>query len=217
MNSRRLPFRLAAAVALLLAAGAAHAGEIYAGIGTTGVELGVASRLGSDFAGRLEADALSVKRNLSTSNVDYDTKMKFVNAAVYLDWFVAGGMRFTAGALVGDRKVHGTAKSLGNTISLNGVVYPVAAGDSLDFDARFPTVAPYLGIGFGHHRNDPGWHLYADAGTTFGRAKVRLSPSASLAAKINPGDLAAEQALAQDKADGLRVYPVLKIGVAYAF
>ena len=50
-----------------------------------------------------------------------------------------------------------------------------------------------------------------------GRPDVRLSPSASLAAKINPSDLAAEQASAQDKANRLRAYPVVKIGVAYAF
>ncbi len=205
------------AAALWVAAGGAAAGELYAGVGTTGLELGVAGRFGGDFAGRLEANALSVTRNLSTSDVDYDAKMKFVNAGVYLDWFVAGGLRLTGGALVGDRKVHGTARSAGNTISLNGVVYPVAAGDTLAFDARFPTATPYLGIGFGHHRADAGWHLYADAGVAFGRPKVKLSPSASLAAKLNPSDLAAEQALAQDEANGLRAYPVLKLGVAYTF
>ncbi len=215
MNPGLLSSGLAAA--LTLAAGSAGAGELYAGIGTTGLELGVAGRFGGDVAGRLEANALSVTRDFSTSDIDYDAKMEFFTAGVYLDWFITGGFRLTGGALVGERKVHGTARSAGNTVSLNGVAYPVAAGDTLDFDAKFPTVTPYLGLGFGHHRADAGWHVYADAGVAWARPEVTLSPSASLAAKLNPGDLAAEQALARDKANGLRAYPVLKVGVAYAF
>lgn len=203
--------------ALSFASGDASASELYAGVGTTGLELGVAARFGDSFAARLDLNALALTRNFSTSDVDYDAKMKFFNAGAYLDWFVGSGFRLTGGALIGDRKVHGTARSAGNTITLNGMVYPVAAGDSLDFDAKYPTVTPYLGVGFGHHRADAGWHIYADAGVAFGRPKVTLTPTASLASKLNPGDLASEQALAQDKANGLRAYPVLKLGAAYAF
>lgn len=203
--------------ALCLSAFDAAAGELYAGVGTTGVELGVGNRLGDSVTGRLEANALTYTRNFSTSDVDYDAKMKFVNAGAYVDWFLGSGFRVTGGALLGSRKVHGTARSFGNTITLNGVVYPVAAGDTLDFDAKYPSVTPYLGLGFGHHRQDAGMHFYADAGVAFARPKVTLTPSASLAAKLNPGDLGSEQALAQDKANGLRAYPVVKLGATYAF
>ena len=125
--------------------------------------------------------------------------------------------RVTGGALAGSRKIHGAARSIGNTIRLNGVVYPVSAGDSLDFDAKFPTVTPYLGIGWGHQAGTTGLHFYADAGVAFGRRDVTLTPSASLAAKLNPADLASEQNSAQDKADSLRYYPVLKFGLRYTY
>lgn len=202
---------------LCLSAFDAAAGEFYGGVGTTGVELGVGSRLGGSFAGRLEANALTYTRNFSTSEVDYDAKMKFVNAGAYLDWFLGSGIRVTGGALLGSRKIHGTARSVGNTITLNSVVYPVAAGDNLDFDAKYPSVTPYVGLGYGHHREDAGLHFYADAGVAIARPKVTLTPSGSLAAKLNPADLASEQALAQDKANGLRAYPVVKLGAAYSF
>ena len=78
-------------------------------------------------------------------------------------------------------------------------------------------MTPYLGLGFGHRAGGTGLRLYADAGVAWGRPEVRLSPSASLAAKINPADLAAERAAAQDKGDRIRAYPVVKLGVAYAF
>jgi hypothetical protein len=45
----------------------------------------------------------------------------------------------------------------------------------------------------------------------YGRPKVTLTPSASLAA------IAAQQASVQDQADHYRAYPVLKIGLSYGF
>ena len=202
---------------LSLTCAQADAAEVYGGLGTTGLEAGVSQQLSSSLSARVDFNWLRVSRSFTTSDIDYDARIKASNLGLYLDGFVAGGLRVSAGALVGQRKIHGTARSVGNTITLNGIVYPVAPADTLDFDADFPSVTPYLGIGWGHRGDSPGLHLYADAGVAWGRPDVRLSPSASLAAKVNPSDLAAEQASAQDKANGLRAYPVVKLGVAYTF
>jgi hypothetical protein len=207
----------AALAALSCASINALAAEVYGGGATTGFEIGLAQPLGDRFAARLEANSLSVTRNFTTSDVDYDAKVKFSNAAVFLDWFAAGSFRITGGALLGNRKIHGTARSVGNTITLNGVVYPVAAGDSLGFEAKFPNVTPYIGIGWGHQQDSPGLHFYADAGAAIGRPDVKVTPSASLLAKVNAADLASEQNAAQDKADNFRIYPVLKFGIRYTF
>jgi hypothetical protein len=51
----------------------------------------------------------------------------------------------------------------------------------------------------------------------YGRPKVTLTPSASLAAKVSPAAIAAQQASVQDQADHYRAYPVLKIGLSYGF
>lgn len=212
-----LPFTLAIASALALAAPAAGAVEAYAGVGTTGVEVGIAQPLAGPFSVRVDIDWLHASHHFTTSDIDYDARLKASNAGAYLDLFVLGGLRLTGGALIGDRKVHGVARSMGGTITLNGVVYPVSASDTLTFDADFPNVTPYLGIGYGHRGNAPGWRLYADAGVAWGRPDVRLSPSASLAAKASPSDIAGEQARAQDQADKLRAYPVVKVGLIYSF
>ena len=81
---------------------------------------------------------------------------------------------------------------------------------------RFPAVTPYLGLGYGH-RSGPDLHFYADAGVAYGRPKIILSPTASLAAKVSAADLAAEQSSLQSKADHYRAYPVLKLGLNYAY
>jgi len=213
-----IPLGRALAVPLLVCAAThAAAAEVYGGGGTTGFELGLSQPLADGVGLRIEANSLNVTRDFNTSGVDYDAKLKFGNAGVYLDGFVAGSFRFTGGALIGSRKIHGTARSVGNTITLNGVTYAVGAGDTLDFDAKFPTVTPYLGIGWGHHGSSSGLGFYADVGVAIGKPDVTLSPSASLAAKVSSADLAAEQNNAQDKANDLRLYPVLKLGLRYRF
>ena len=207
---------IAAAIALVLSPLAASSAEVYGGAGTTGAEIGVAQAMADSLTVRLDANTLSYGTHFSTNGIDYDAKLKATNAGVYLDAFVIGGVRITGGALFGSRKFHGTATSLGNTVTINGVTYPVSPGDALDFDAKFPSVTPYLGLGYGHHAG-AGLQLYADAGVAYGRPKVTLSPTASLAAKVSPTDLAAEQQSVQDKADRYRAYPVLKIGLSYGF
>jgi hypothetical protein len=207
---------IVAAIVLVLSPIAASSAEIYGGLGTTGAEIGVAQALSDRFSVRLDANTLRYGTHFSTNGIDYDAKLKATNGAAYLDAFVMGGLRVSAGALLGSRKYHGTATSLSGTVTLNGVTYPVGPGDSLDFDAKFPSVTPYLGLGYGH-RTGTGLQVYADAGVAYGRPKVTLSPSASLAAKVSATDLAGEQASVQDKADRYRAYPVLKIGVSYGF
>ena len=212
---RLLPF--AALAALSCATLNCLAGEIYGGAGSTGLEIGLTQNFAQRFAGRFELNTLNFSRKFNTSNIDYDAKLKFSTAGAYVDYFLGNSFRVTGGALLGSRKIHGSARSVGNTIRINGVTYPVVAGDSLDFDAKFPNAAPYIGIGWGHQAQSAGLHFYADAGVAFGQPDVTLTPSASLASKINPADLAAEQNSAQDKANSLRNYPVLKFGLRWTY
>ena len=208
------PIAVAIAVAFLHLA--AESAEIYGGVGSTGGEIGMAQALSDSLSVRFEGNVLGYRTHFATEGIDYDVRLKSKNVAAYLDGFIVGGVRVTGGALIGSRRFHGTATSLGGTVMINGVSYPVSPGDGLDFDANFPRVTPYLGLGYGHRAN-PGLQLYADAGVAYGRPKVVLSPTASLAMKVSPTDLLAEQQSAQNKADRYRTYPVLKVGVGYQF
>lgn len=195
----------------------ASAAEIYAGAGTTGIELGLAQPLGERFTLRLDANRLDFTRKFTSGQVQYDARLKASNAGVYVDWFALGSFRFTGGALVGSREIHGTARSVGNTVKVGGTVYPLVAGDALDFDAKYPKASPYVGLGWGHQAGGSGLQWYADAGVAFGRADVTLTPVGSLVSRITAADLAAERSAAQDGSSGLRYYPVIKLGLRYAF
>ena len=218
-NLHAAPFAFAA-FAFLCCSTAASAAEFYLGGGTTGAEVGVAQPVGSGLTLRLEGNALTYRTHFNTDGIDYDARLKANNAGAYVDAFVSGGIRVTAGALMGNRKFHGTATGLNGSVSLNGVSYPVTPGDALDFEAKFPSVTPYLGLGYGHRGGGDagtGLRVYADAGVAYGRPKVTLSPTASLLTKVGEANVLAEQQTVQDKADKYRVYPVLKLGLGYAF
>jgi hypothetical protein len=142
MHFTRSAKPIAAAIALVLFPLAASSAEMYGGAGSTGGEIGVAQALGSSFTVRLEGNALSYRTHFSASSIDDDARLKANNAGVYLDVFSVGAVRVTAGALLGSRRLSGTAASLGNTVTINGVTYPVAPGDALGFDAKLPSVTP---------------------------------------------------------------------------
>jgi hypothetical protein len=195
----------------------ASAGEVFAGLGTTGVELGFAAKLAPAAGFHVDAEFLSLKRKFDDNGATYDTKLKFSNLGLYGNLFLTDSFRITGGAVMGSRKVTGTGVTTGGTVTINGVSYPVAAGESVTVDAKFPSVSPYLGLGFGHSASSDGLGFYFDLGAVFGRPKAKLTPSANLLAQAGQANVDAEQAKLQEKMDKLRVYPVIKLGLSFGF
>ena len=216
MRSSKALFAVAACATALSSVQAAESGEVFAGVGSTGFELGYGYKLGSDIGVRTEAQFLNLGRKFEDDDATYDAKLKFSSLGVYADYFFGSVFRVTGGALFGTRKVTGTGVATGGTITINGTSYP-AAGESITLDAKFPGVAPYLGLGLGHGQSSEGLGMYFDAGVALGRAKVKLTPSAGLLAAAGQANVDAEQVKVQDNLDKLRAYPVVKIGVTYNF
>jgi hypothetical protein len=195
----------------------ASAGDVFVGLGTTGVELGYATKLAPGAGLHVDAEFLSLKRKFEDNGATYDTQLKFSNLGLYGNLFLTDSFRFTGGLVAGSRKVSGTGVTSGGTITINGVSYPVAAGESVTVEAKFPSVSPYLGLGFGHSASSDGLGFYFDLGAVFGRPKAKLTPSAGLLAQAGQGNVDAEQAKLQEKMDKLRVYPVVKLGLSFGF
>ncbi|HEX4913238.1 MAG TPA: hypothetical protein VFV51_04735 [Vicinamibacterales bacterium] len=206
----------ATAAGLLLCAPSAHALEAFAGLGTTGLEVGLAERVGGSTGLRMSAEFLDLGRDFERNGATYDTRLKFSSLGLYGDYFVAGGFRVSAGALLGTRKASGNAVATNGTITINGTTYP-AAGESVLAEAKFRSAAPYVGIGWGHHPSNPGLGFYADLGVVVGKADAKLTPSPGILAAAGAANVAAEQANLQESVDKLKVYPVLKLGFGYKF
>jgi hypothetical protein len=92
--------------------------------------------------------------------------------------------------------------------------------------ARYPSYAPYLGIGWGNLRSNKDRLLYSiDIGAMYlGRPQVQMSLSGPVSDLANQADAAATQAyLAQEQGrieealSKYRYYPVLSVGLWYRF
>jgi hypothetical protein len=208
---------LALAACAAFAGMPAVAGEVFAGVGTTGVEVGYAAKLASNAGLHVDAEFLSLKRKFNDNGATYDTKLKFTVLGLYGDLFLNDNFRLSGGLVVGDRKVTGTGVSQGGSITINGISYTVAAGETIGVDAKFPSVSPYLGLGYGHGQASEGLGFYFDAGAVFGRPKLKLTPSAGVLAVATQDQVDAEQAHLQEKMNKLRAYPAIKLGLTYGF
>lgn len=208
-------------IVLLLALGAAsqaqaQTGEVYGHVGTEGLGIGYSHSLTPQAGVRIEGNYGRITRDIETDGVKYDAKIRVGGVGVLGDWFPAdNGFRLSGGLTVNDKKGNGTGRSAAESVTLNGRTYSLA-GEELRGSVKFPTVMPYLGIGWGHHAASTGWGFTADLGILIGKAKAQLSATPGLQQQAG-ADIEAERRELQREADKFKVYPILKVGVSYRF
>ncbi len=208
---------LAALVGFMATGASAH--EIYGSVGTEGAGLGYGYDVTSYLNLRAEFDGIAFSHSFDSGDLRYDGRVNLYHGGLLADLFPAPSVvpfRFTAGLLIGGDNIDATANSMTGTYTLNGVTVPTN-GETIHARAKFPTVRPYLGIGFGHNPSHRGLSAFFDAGVAFGRPHVDYDVPADIANAAGAQNVAAEEAELQNKADRLRFYPIVKIGVTYRF
>jgi hypothetical protein len=205
------------ALAATLLSCSAWAGESYVGAGSTGFDLGYAFKLNTQVGLRAELNHLSYGRDFNSNGADYSASLKFSTVGAFVDYFPAGSLRLTGGLLLGTRKLEGSGVTTGGSVTINDTAYPAPAGEGVFVTDKFPSVSPYLGLGFGHGQSKPGLGFYFDAGAAFGKGEVTLNVTPALLTAAGQNNVDAERAKVQDKLDQLRVYPVVKFGVSYTY
>ena len=100
-----------------------------------------------------------------------------------------------------------------------GKRYPAMPGMNAVAEARYPTVMPYFGIGYGHRPASKGLGFVADLGVAYGIPKCSYTLSPELAAAAGPAKSWAASGLdsLRQVMSRYRWYPVLQIGISYRF
>lgn len=192
----------------------------YLGIGTAGGTLGARYNINENFALSGDINGFHYNKSFTAKNVDFDGKLKMFNVGVYGDYFpFAGNFHISAGLILGNDKVDANAKhNAYSTIKLNGVTYNFTPNDKIDAQVKFAKVRPYLGVGYSS-RSTKGFGFFGSLGVAYGKMTTDTSASASLRAL--PGfdyNLGKERQKIEDKANKyLKFYPIIKVGVSYAF
>jgi len=196
--------------------------------GTLGAGLDLDLGLAPSFGVRVGFAGFNINHNVDTSDVSYDGRLKLQTVTGLLDWYVLeGGFHLTAGIAGNDTRLDVVGKPSQGTYTINGNTYSSSQLGSLSGELKFGnSVSPYIGLGWGNPAGENGRvHFLFDVGAIYGG-----TPSVSLTAQCGPAappgsalcgraqsDLALEKDRLRRKADFLRWYPVVSLGIGVRF
>jgi hypothetical protein len=194
---------------------------LTAGLSGIGVDAGVSI---NPFLGvRATVAGINVGRdgNYGTS-VDWNASARLFQAGLLLDGYPWAGSFHLTGGLVDDgNKITLNAQpSPGGTYTFNGTSYPTSDISAASATVNWGKAVPYVGLGWGDLASSPGLHFTTDIGVL-----ISSSPSASInvvcasnqvCANLGP-NVAAEQSKLQNDVNNLRIWPVVRFGVGFAF
>ncbi len=212
---------LVVATSAVTAAFTASGQEVYAGLGLPGLfTIGYSHAMGNSWGLRaqysggtnLSADAKDIE------GVNATATLKSSTAGIYADWFPFSnsGFRLVGGLASNDTKLEVNAVGTGtatignaNNVDMTGETYNVAV--------KFPSTAPYLGLGYGHHKAEKGLGFYEYFGVLIGKPKVSSQTSLVTSGKVSQADVDAQNEKVRDAASKVGVLPVMQLGVVYRF
>jgi hypothetical protein len=206
------------------ATGGGHAdASIAVRFGTLGVGLEVSKLLMSHLGVRVGANYFKFSTTKDQSDVTYDASLKLQAFSALIDLFPGnrGSFHLTGGIMTDPAKVTATGKpTAAGDFNINGTTYNTAQVGTLIGEAKFPSVGPYFGLGFGTPARDGGALKFLfDLGAVIGKATVSLNATGA-AASTPPlsTDLKAQQDKTEkDVQKYAKLYPVILFGIAYRF
>ena len=207
----------------LMAVASAQAQEIFLQGGTQGVGIGAAMSFNSVLGAHADFNAINLSHDFGFGGNRYQDDLKLRQGGLYVDIFPwrGHGFRITAGLRFNDDEIRGVSVPTNGTYAFGGHRFPATPGMYATAEAKYPTVMPYFGIGYGHRPESKGFGFIADLGVAYGIPDCTYTLSPELAAKAGP---VKSQILIANGLDALRHmtgryrwYPVVQIGISYRY
>jgi len=209
---------------------AASAHEIYAKAGFPGAGLGYAYSPNQYFGVRADFSSTGTihHHGIVARKSHWDADVKADHLGAYADWFPFGGSFRLSGGLH-SRALEVNADSDSGIITIRGFKIPYSGnGDAVQMRTQWPRVAPYLGIGWGHHADQrKGFGLIADIGVSFGAPRTELAISDPLRKKLDflawlidtsvDAELERQRRKLAAEVGQVKVIPHLFVGMSYRF
>lgn len=185
---------------------------------TLGLGAGFSVPYTENISARLNLNKYSYTYQTTSDNVKYDASLKLENIGLLADWHLFSGVtHLTGGVIFNNNEISMIATPVGNYI-FNGMSYTPLQVGTATATVTFDKVAPYLGIGWSGRASKTGFSFKSDIGVMY-----QGSPKAKLTATGAAGDpaLAADLAAAEKKMNadlaGYNIWPVISVGIGYAF
>jgi hypothetical protein len=154
---------------------------------------------------------------------DYNGDLNLQSLQALADWHPwQSSFRVTGGLVYNNNKFSMTATPApGNYIYLNGNKYNISnLGGSASAAVDFRKISPYLGFGWGRTLKKTGLSFTSDIGILF-QGTPRSSLTTNGLTLVGGGSLALDTAQAdaqlRDSLKNFNMYPVISLGIGYAF
>lgn len=186
---------------------------------TLGLGAGFAIPVTDNIAGRVNLNKYTYTTNFTSDNVNYDASLKLESIGLLADWHLFNGVtHLTGGAIYNNNEFNMTATPVGSTYTFNGTAYPSSTVGTATATVTFEKIAPYLGFGWSGRASKTGFSFKSDIGVLFqGSPKAKLTATGAAGSPALAADLtAAERKMNTDLA-GFNIWPVISIGLGYAF
>ncbi len=185
---------------------------------TLGFGAGFAIPVTENLAGRISFNKYNYTYQTTSDSIKYDSTLKLESVAALADWHLFSGItHLTAGMFYNNNGFSMSAVPTGGTFTINGTVYNTTQISSLNAEISFNKFVPYLGFGWSGRASKTGFSFKSDIGVLFqGSPKSSLTATGT-AASAAANDLAASQVQLDKDLSGFNIYPVISLGIGYAF
>ena len=175
---------LLAAPAVLAAQGASTQGVDMSGVdmsigvraGTLGVGVEANKLISSHVGARVGFNVFSKNTTREEDDLSFDAKVKLHSFTALLDVYPSarGSFHLTGGIITNPLEFTGVGVPTGSGYEIDGTTYTAAQVGTLNASGEFPSVLPYVGLGFGTPANShKGVKFVVDLGVGIGQAHAQ--------------------------------------------
>ncbi len=210
---------LFAAVMVAISVPAVAGTGVNVHVSTLGYGAEVAIQMTNTVVARVGMNQFKKSIDTTSGGLSYTGDLKLSSFGFLADWHLFNGVtHLTAGLMGNGNKISTTATAAPNTnYTINGTVYNSGAtGGTLSAAVEFNKTAPYLGFGWSGQPKNSGFSFNSDIGIMFqGSPKATVTATGwSGASSVLTSDA---QAQLNDDLKDYKYYPVISIGIGYAF
>jgi hypothetical protein len=197
--------------------------KLDAHVSTLGGGLELAMPMTERYTARLGFNTFKLSASENSGGLNYTGDLKLSSVTTLVDWRPWNGVtHLTAGVIFNNNKLEMNAAATGGTnYDINGVIYTASTGDSINTAVEFNKVSPYFGIGWSGQPRKQGFSFSSDIGILFQgspKATVTASGAWTGAGGKTVADLVTDaQSQLNSDLSNFKMYPVLSVGIGYAF
>lgn len=190
--------------------------------GSRGAGFDLVYQINDNFNLRGSYSQYDISESFEEDDIDYDGEFELNTTGVMLDYYpFSGAFRLSAGYFNNGTGLAASAQAgAAGTVDINGVDYDIT-NEFLDINMDWDSSTSYIGLGWGNSLGEgSNWTVTFDLGILLtGEPNAKLTASDGLHA-ANPdliADIAAEEASLNEDLSDFNKYPVLQLGLTYAF